>query len=163
MSVCIGGAMVLVCSFASADLTVIEDRGGEDASRYYEALAGKPAARAQGHPLSQVSEANMLPVRAQRISPGRVQRREINAPGLRPFFMVGDDELSRQWLVEHGEALSAMGAVGMVVNVETAERLDQLRALVPELRMLPAAGDDVAGRLGLDHYPVLITAQSVEQ
>lgn len=157
MSLCIGGALALACGFATADLKVIEDRGGQDASRYYEALGGKAASRAQGHPLRQVSEANMLPVRAQRVTPGRVQRREINAPGLRPFFMVGDDDLSRQWLVERGEALSAMGAV------ETAGRLAQLRALAPDLRMVPAAGDDVAERLGLDHYPVLITAQSVEQ
>lgn len=163
MSLCIGGALALACGFATADLKVIEDRGGQDASRYYEALGGKAASRAQGHPLRQVSEANMLPVRAQRVTPGRVQRREINAPGLPPFFMVGDDDLSRQWLVERGEALSAMGAVGMVVNVETAGRLAQLRALAPDLRMVPAAGDDVAERLGLDHYPVLITAQSVEQ
>jgi integrating conjugative element protein (TIGR03765 family) len=162
-SVWIGCGLMLLSGFVSAELEVIEDRGGVDASRYYEVIGSRSPSGASGHPLGQVSEANMLPVRPQRISPGRVSRREINAPDLRPFFMVGDDDLSKQWLIERGEALSTMGAVGMVVEVETVERLAQLRALAPGLKMLPTSGDDVAGRVGLEHYPVLITAKSVEQ
>lgn len=159
-----GGILALLCcEMALAELEVVEDQGGVDASRYYEAFQSKPNKTARSEPLGRVTEANMLPVRAERISPGAVARREINAPGLRPFFMVGDDDLSRQWLEERGEALRAMGAVGMVVNVETAAALSQLRSIIPTVTMLPTPGDDVAGRLGLEHYPVLITDKSIEQ
>lgn len=53
--------------------------------------------------------------------------------------------------------------MGLVVNVKSAEALAALRALVPGLLLSPVAGDDLAERLGLRHYPVLITATGVEQ
>ncbi|MDP1008003.1 DUF2859 domain-containing protein, partial [Klebsiella pneumoniae] len=36
-------------------------------------------------------EATMLPVRSASLSPGDVARRVIQAPGLTPLFLVGDD------------------------------------------------------------------------
>ena len=41
--------------------------------------------------------------------------------------------------------------------------LARLRALVPGVPLAPVAGDDLAERLGLRHYPVLITATGIEQ
>jgi integrating conjugative element protein (TIGR03765 family) len=38
-----------------------------------------------------------------------------------------------------------------------------LRRLAPGLTLAPASGDDFAQRLGLRHYPVLITATGIEQ
>ncbi|MBF3324750.1 integrating conjugative element protein, partial [Pseudomonas aeruginosa] len=55
------------------------------------------------------------------------------------------------------------GAVGLVVNVETVQGLARLRALVPGVALAPVAGDDLAERLALRHYPVLITATGIEQ
>lgn len=159
----IGILALLCCGSALAELEVVEDRGGIDATHYYEDFSSKPSQPSRSQPMGRVTEANMLPVRAERISPGMVERRPMNAPGLRPFFMVGDDDLSKKWLEERSEALSAMGAVGMVVDVETSAALSQLRAIVPTLTLLPTPGDDVAGRLGLDHYPVLVTDKSIEQ
>ena len=40
---------------------------------------------------------------------------------------------------------------------------DLLRRLAPGLTLSPASGDDLAQRLGLRHYPVLITSTGVEQ
>ncbi|MCY0305938.1 PFL_4695 family integrating conjugative element protein [Pseudomonas aeruginosa] len=60
-------------------------------------------------------------------------------------------------------ALRERGAVGLVVNVETAQSLARLRALVPGVPLAPVAGDDLADRLGLRHYPALITATGIEQ
>lgn len=53
--------------------------------------------------------------------------------------------------------------MGLIVNVSSAESLARLRALVPELPLSPVAGDDLAERLGLRHYPVLITPTGLEQ
>lgn len=105
----------------------------------------------------------MLPVRSERLSPGDEPRRVIQAPGLTPVFLVGDDERSRLWLLERKTALHEIGSIGLVVNVGSAEALAALRKLAPELTLSPASGDDLAQRLGLKHYPVLITASGIEQ
>ncbi len=105
----------------------------------------------------------MLPVRSAKLTPGTVARRVIEAPGLRPFVVIGDDEASQTWLRRHAASLRERGAVGLVVTVETAQALARLRAMAPGVPLAPAAGDDLAERLGLRHYPVLITATGIEQ
>ena len=105
----------------------------------------------------------MLPVRSTQLSPGEVQRRVIRAPGLTALFLIGDDERSRAWLRQRQAALRELQAVGLVVNVESMAALTALRRLAPGLTLSPASGDDLAQRLGLRHYPVLITATGVEQ
>ncbi len=154
----------------SPPLVVVEDRGGTSALPYYEALnlqprTDRPAPRiaAPSTPTRRFSEADMLPVRSARLSPGEVSRRVIQAPGLKPIFLIGDDDRSRVWLRQRANALRELGAVGLVVNVETAEGLRALRQLVPGLSLAPMAGDDLAVRLGLRHYPVLVTATGIEQ
>ena len=104
-----------------------------------------------------------LGLRVEELSPGEVQHRVIRAPGLRPLFLIGDDERSRAWLQQRQAALRELGAVGLVVNVESAAALAELRRLAAGLILSPASGDDLAQRLGLRHYPVLITSTGVEQ
>ena len=104
----------------------------------------------------------MLPVRSARLSPGDEPRRVIRAPGLTPLFLVGDDDRSRAWLKQRRAELQALRAVGLVVNVATPEALVALRRLAPGLMLSPASGDDLAHRLGIKHYPVLITATGIE-
>jgi integrating conjugative element protein (TIGR03765 family) len=151
-------------------LIVVEDRGGASALPYYEALNLQPRSSMVSPrieiprpPAKAFNEADMLPVRSMRLSPGDVARRVIEAPGLKPLFLVGDDERSRAWLHQRALRLHELDAVGLVVNVASAETLATLRALVPGLSLAPVAGDDLAERLGLRHYPVLITATGIEQ
>lgn len=151
-------------------LTVVADHGGTSALPYYEALNLQPRAGVTSPrieiprpPAKAFSEADMLPVRSMRLSPGDVARRVIEAPGLPPFFLVGDDDRSLAWLRRRSLRLHELHAVGLVVNVTSAEALAALRALVPGLSLSPVAGDDLAERLGLHHYPVLITATGLEQ
>lgn len=156
---------------AQADaLIIVEDRGGASALPYYEALNLQPRAGASAPrieiprpPVEAVNEADMLPVRSMRLSPGDVARRVIEAPGLPPFFLVGDDQRSRTWLQQRAQRLRELGAVGLIVNITSTESPAALRALVPGLPLSPVAGDDLAERLGLRHYPVLITATGLEQ
>ena len=155
---------------ASAPLIVVEDRGGASALPYYQSLdpqpeiatlpAPKPAPRAGN---AADAEAAMLPVRSTQLSPGEVQTRVIRAPGLTALFLIGDDERSRAWLRQRQAALRELQAVGLVVNVESMAALTALRRLTPGLTLSPASGDDLAQRLGLRHYPVLITSTGVEQ
>ncbi|MEF9676516.1 integrating conjugative element protein [Pectobacterium aroidearum] len=150
---------------------VVKDLGGASALPYYEALSLQ--ARSPGTPrppialpsvqVNPATEADMLPVRSPKLTPGTVARRIIDAPGLQPFFLVGDDEASHVWLQRQGASLRERGAVGLVVNVETEDGLVRLRAAAPGLQLAPVAADDLAERLGLRHYPVLITSTGIEQ
>ncbi|HCF4366168.1 TPA: integrating conjugative element protein [Pseudomonas aeruginosa] len=173
----------LFCVLLSASLTstlaapppliVVEDRGGASALPYYQALDLPPLpAPSQPSSLSievpqapahRFSEADMLPVRSTLLTPGDVQRRAIQAPGLRPLFLIGDDPHSRAWLEQRLPVLRDLEAVGLVVNVESAAALEALRRLATGLPLSPAPGDDLAQRLGIRHYPVLITATGIEQ
>lgn len=159
---------------ASAPLIVVEDRGGDSALPYYQSLnpqpdqATPPAPMPAPMPAPRAGntadvEAAMLPVRSTQLSPGEVQRRVIRAPGLTALFLIGDDERSRAWLRQRQAALRELQAVGLVVNVESMAALTALRRLAPGLTLSPASGDDLAQRLGLRHYPVLITSTGVEQ
>jgi integrating conjugative element protein (TIGR03765 family) len=157
----------LLSAPAFAELIVVEDRGGDSALPYYKILdstkaRGIPPAPRRP-PIRSLSEAEaaLLPVRSARLSPGREPARAIRAPGLAPVFLVGDDEVSRAWLRERYSALREMRAAGLVVNVASLAALDSLRRLAPGLTLSPVSGDDLAQRLGLSHYPVLITATGI--
>jgi integrating conjugative element protein (TIGR03765 family) len=162
---------VMACFSApalAAGLIVVEDRGGDSALPYYEALAssekraGLPVPR-KASPIRSPSEAEaaLLPVRSPLLSPGEEPSRAIHAPGLTPLFLIGDDARSRVWLTRNYAELRNLRAVGLVVNVATPEALAALRRLAPDISLSPASGDDLARRLGLSHYPVRITATGI--
>lgn len=156
---------------AAEPLIVVENRGGTSALPYYEALnllprspaAEYPTIATPAAPATTVSEADMLPVRSPKLTPGKVAPRTIEAPGLRPLILIGDDETSRTWLRQHTASLRERGAMGLVVNVETAAGLEWLRQIAPDLRLWPVPADDLANRLDVRHYPVLISSTSIEQ
>ncbi len=163
-------AQMLPAQAASPPLVVVEDRGGTSALPYYQALnpqaredAPAPTQSTPPPPATSVTEAAMLPVRSLALSPGDVQRQVIRAPGLRPLFLLGDDPRSRAWLRARLPILRDLGAQGLIVQVETPAALAELRALAPGLTLSPVPGDDLAARLGLRHYPVLVTATGIEQ
>lgn len=154
---------------AQPALTIVEDLGGTSALPYYEALNLEPRTTADVPPFSlpvppsAMGEADMLPVRTERMTPGTVAPRVLDAPGLTPFFLVGDDERSIAWLRRMAPSLRERNAVGLVINVQTAEALARLRGLVAGLELAPVSADDLAERLHLQHYPVLITSTGIEQ
>ena len=105
----------------------------------------------------------MLPVRSAKLTPGTVARRVIEAPGLRPFVVIGDDEASLARLRRQPPLCANAARSAWWSTSETAQGLARLRALVPGVPLAPVAGDDLAERLGLRHYPALITATGIEQ
>lgn len=150
-------------------LIVVEDKGGTSTEPYFREL-GLLADNAANTPLAAsnklikpVEDTDMLPVRSELLTPGKVDSVNIQAFGMTPIFLVGDDPLSKQWLAKNKDKLIQLRANGMVVNVATVNGLASLKAIIPELNFAPIAGDDIAKRLGLKHYPILITASSIEQ
>lgn len=162
-------------TWAQPPLIVVHDSGGVSALPYYEDLhlqtsevpqpsMGRSSSALSSPPtLSELrSDAWPLPVVSRLLSPGRVTARPIRAPGMAPLFLVGDDDLSRAWLMRMLPKLRALRASGMVVNVVSARGLAALRAQAAGLTLMPACGDDLARRLGLRHYPALVTATGIE-
>lgn len=167
-------AVVATPLHAAKPLVVVQDLGGTSALPYYEALnllprtpgtpgTPKPLMAMPVPPSKADGEANMLPVRSTKLTPGTVIRRVIEAPGLQPFFLIGDDEASHAWLRRHAVSLRERNAVGLVVNVDSMQGLARLRALAPGIQLAPVAADDLADRLGVRNYPVLITSTGIEQ
>jgi len=105
----------------------------------------------------------LLPIRSPGLSPGPVQARSHDRPFSRPFFLIGSDDLSRQWLLKHRDRLKAIGAVGMLVQAETLEDLRATAELSRGLPIMPASGSDIAAALHIAHYPVLVTSRGIEQ
>ncbi|MDC9597970.1 integrating conjugative element protein [Xenorhabdus anantnagensis] len=149
-----------------AELNVIADLGGKDASPFYESIHAQPNSRAaQSHPFSPevAGEAAMLPVNTPELTPGKIVNRSLQLPGIGALFLIGDDPDSRQWLSQHAARLAQLHAVGLVVNVREMAGLQTLRALAPGLHLSPASGTELARRLQLQHYPVLITENALTQ
>ncbi|HCN61910.1 MAG TPA: integrating conjugative element protein [Pseudomonas sp.] len=128
-------------------------------------LPGIVAALGESDELPPVSynEAALLPIRSPSLRPGPVEPRANNLPGITALFLIGDDPRSHAWLQRRLPELQRLGAAGLVVNVESAAALQALRDHAPGLSLTPVPGDDLAQRLGLNRYPVLITATAIEQ
>ncbi|MDH2184699.1 integrating conjugative element protein [Pseudomonas sp. GD03651] len=105
----------------------------------------------------------VLPVRSARLSPGVVQPRALSLPGMTPLFLVGQDNTSMEWLSRHAQALQDLGANGLAVEVDDAQALRRIQTAAPGLNIWPVSGDDIAERLELEHYPVLITPTGLVQ
>ncbi|POG14561.1 integrating conjugative element protein [Pseudomonas putida] len=89
--------------------------------------------------------------------------RALSLPGFTPLFLVGHDAASLEWLAQHAQTLQKLGASGLAVEVTDAQALRRIQAAAPGLNIWPVSGDDIAERLELQHYPVLITPTGLEQ
>lgn len=160
---------LLVTTFALPGLTVAGDQPSDFTRPHFQ--ASRPPINNKTQPdramhadLSTFAdEAWILPIRSAHLSPGQVTPRALNMPGLRPLFLVGDDPQSLTWLRQRTAKLQEMGAAGLAVEVADTEALAQIRAAAPGITILPVNGNDIATRLQIEHYPVLITATSLEQ
>lgn len=159
-------SVLLFPCLALAALNVVADVGGQDAAPFFEGIHNsdappqvlpvRPQAVEQG-------EAAMLPVSTPEMTPGPVDDRALQLPGIGALFLVGDDPASRVWLTQNARALAARHAAGLVVNVSDIGALQALRARAPGIALAPASGSQLARRLQLEHYPVLITDTGLSQ
>ncbi len=106
---------------------------------------------------------SLLPIRSPDLTPGSVQPTTHDRPYMRPFFLIGSDALSRQWLLQHRDRLKAIGAVGMLVQADTPDDLHSIAKLAAGLSIMPASASDIAKALKISNYPVLISTGGIEQ
>ena len=160
---------LLVPVMARAELTVIYDSGHTQSIApfldVFESTEGMP----KQNPipikpsLGAADPKAWLPIQSPGLTPGPVQARAHDRPFTRPFFLIGSDSRSRQWLQTHRDRFKEIGAVGMLVQAETMDDLRSIARLADGLSILPASGDDIAKALGISHYPVLVSAHGIEQ
>ncbi|MCG8023948.1 MAG: integrating conjugative element protein [Candidatus Thiodiazotropha endolucinida] len=160
---------VLLPNLAQAELTVIYDNGQTKPIAPFLEVFGTTKEKPQQSPipsrplLGAADPQAWLPIQSPDLTPGQVQSRNHNKPFTRPFFMIGSDNWSRQWLLTHRDRLKEIGAVGMLVQADTLDDLHAIAELADGLSILPASGADIAQALGISHYPVLISGQGIEQ
>ncbi|WMY72490.1 integrating conjugative element protein [Buttiauxella selenatireducens] len=156
-------SLVLFCANASAALTVVADLGGVPVAPLFEPITtltdNTGPAPVSPKPLAQA----VFPVTSTRLHPGAVASRKIDLPGMTPLFLIGDDARSVRWLKAQQHTLLSLGATGLVVNVASQARFNRLQQQTEGLTLLPVSGDDLAVRLQLDTYPVLITDHGLSQ
>lgn len=160
---------LLIPVMAQAELTVIYDSGKTQPIapflEVFESDDGMPQ-QSSIPTKSQLGAADpqaWLPIQSPGLTPGPVQTRTHDRPFTRPFFLIGSDPRSHDWLQVHRIRLKAMGAVGMLVQADTREDVQAIALLADGLSILPASGSDIAQALGIAHYPVLISAHGIEQ
>jgi len=165
----IGFTIGLIPILASAALTVIYDSGDtRPIAPFLDAFETTEATLSQSRPvqrpqLGAADPATLLPIRSPGLTPGPVQPKTHDRPFTRPFFLIGSDALSRQWLLEHRARLKEIGAVGMLVQADTRDDLRIIAELAGGLSIMPASASDITNALGISHYPVLISAHGIEQ
>ena len=144
----------------NAELNVVADLGGKDATAYFGGINKQPGQPEASVTITQppVSAiAVMLPVSTPEMTVGEVTDRPLQLPGIGTLFLIGSDLQSRLWLSDNAQVLAAQHAVGMIVSVDSESAVQSLRDLAPGIPMAPASGSELARRLQLQHYPVLIT------
>jgi integrating conjugative element protein (TIGR03765 family) len=161
------GALLLP-ALVAAELTVIHDSGD---TRPLAPLLEVLAEREPVHPRAQSPRPDfgaaeverLLPIRSPGLTVGKVVPRSVERRFARPFFLVGSDRVSRDWLAKNRAELVRIGAVGVLVQAETVDDLRVIAELANRLPILPAPATDIAAALELSHYPVLITSAGIAQ
>ncbi|EII6717570.1 integrating conjugative element protein [Salmonella enterica] len=162
----------LLTTSSMAALNVIADLGGESTAPLFDAINNENNEFTPPRSLNSTETSaypapadisDMLPVSTPEMSAGKVVSRELNLTGMTPVFLVGDDALSREWLALRRDELKRRHATGLVVNVSDKAALAELQQLIPGVTLLPASASEIARRLQLSHYPVLITSTGLAQ
>ena len=152
-----------------AELTVIYDSGHtEPMAPFLEPFDSNeenppPDIRSMKPQIGAADPKTWLPIQSPGLTPGFVQTRSHDLPFARPYFLIGSDQRSQQWLSEHRTQLKEIGAVGMLVQADTVDDLAAIAALADGLPILPASASDIGKALEISHYPVLISAHTIEQ
>ena len=81
--------------------------------------------------------------------------------GMKPFFLIGVDPQSKQWLNENKNTLRDINATGLVIQANTALEVSELREIAPEIDFSFARTNELVTNLNLTHYPVLVSPNGI--
>jgi integrating conjugative element protein (TIGR03765 family) len=157
-------AAIWVAVFAQAEPEVVADLGGRETGiRSPQEQLQEVANR------TRIPSAITMPSMAERfpiVSGLRVGVQDVRSHSLmvtRPFFIVGFDKQSAQWLSANHAHLKEIHALGFVTNVNSPAQLDKLRTYAGDLTLNAIPVDELAERYQLTRYPVLVTQEKIIQ
>jgi integrating conjugative element protein (TIGR03765 family) len=106
----------------------------------------------------------IFPVHTEEMTPGAVRGKSVDLPQLpRPIFLIGTDDRSRNWLIQHRDRLREVQAVGLVVEALNEHEFRAIEQIAQGLDLAPAPASELAKQFNLRHYPVLIGRNRIEQ
>jgi integrating conjugative element protein (TIGR03765 family) len=158
---------LLAAAGEAAALEVIHDGGGEPIDPYLARLVPRDAYAIRrirapsARPDRAYSLKQHLPIRSPSLTPGPIEAHRRPTRLMQPLFLVGADPESLRWLDANRERPQQLGAVGMLVQAETEAELKTVTEAAHGLPLIPASGEAFAERLGVAHYPVLITREGL--
>jgi integrating conjugative element protein (TIGR03765 family) len=161
-------AEVVKGSVFQPELEVIVDRGGQPISPYLPkkvSIDNQPAKKQQDWRKNGVINSRYpILTRSMTVGPvGADEGRDINFKfATRPMFIVGYDPVSLNWLKSNKHHLAEKKAIGLVVNVQSADQMEQLMLAVERKVLLqPTQGDSLAKSLKIKHYPFYMDGSGV--
>jgi integrating conjugative element protein (TIGR03765 family) len=128
------------------------------------ALIVAPAASAQDATepeLPSISIEQFLPVASRTLAVGPFEAEHRSTGITQPFFIVGCDEVSLEWVETHRARLLDLKAFGLVVDALDVRAYERLEHAAEGLVVRPVMGDLLAEHLGITHYPALVTADGI--
>lgn len=88
-------------------------------------------------------------------SPGKVLKRKVEQVSFsNSIFIIGNDDLSYEWLKKHAKEIEETQALGFVTNIKEGANLDALQQLV-NAPLMPANVDDLLALFNESHYPLI--------
>lgn len=81
----------------------------------------------------------------------------------RPYFVIGSDPVSLDWLKIYRNKLVSMKAIGLIVQMKSEKSFKKIEALADGMNIYPANGDELSKAYQINCYPVLITKKYIEQ
>lgn len=155
---------VLIAACAHAEPEVIADFGGRETGIKSPQEQLREAAQHTRMPIANTKPtmAGRFPV-VSSLRVGVLDNHPHTQPVTRPFFIVGFDKQSAQWLAANHAHLKEINALGFVTNVNSPAQLEKLRRYAGDLTLNAIPVDDIADRFQLTRYPVLVTQENIIQ
>lgn len=156
-SLCLAMSVMTLMGFthtaSSAPLVVLDDQGGRPFM-----LNGKhQRAGLRATPPRDIRFSVGFPVRTAHLSPGQMLTTPVPLhKGQQPLFVIGNDDLSLDWVEANKPYLLEIGARGFVVSVENEQDWVQLQEWLAPLDVKAVTGDAFNEVFGLTHYPFLL-------
>jgi integrating conjugative element protein (TIGR03765 family) len=158
----LAGLTVLLAASVGAEPIVIKDYGGRD--------SGVPKSNQKVEGLGNykpvpLDDRTRYPIRSQ-LRPGYLDKpQKLRQPvkGAQPFFVVGNDSFSRDWIEKNKRYLQKIGAQGLATNIANKNEFDALASLVKPLPLVAVPMDEIAVILNFNVYPVLVTGEEIAQ
>lgn len=155
-------SLVCLSAIAHAEPLVISDYGGRASGVPNQVMVKKT----QGNmPQRSVGVLKVYPVLSA-LHPGYINEPiplKVPQPKAQPFFIVGNDEFSRDWIEKNKDYLLEIKAQGLATNIQNESILMSLKSWAHPLDIVAIPVDEIAQILNIPVYPVLITGEEIAQ